>query len=224
MQANPASRAELVTAIEAHPRLRVLYDRSTRSGSSDPAHDVSHLLRVALWTLRFGAEPFEEAVAAALLHDIVNLPKNHPERAKASEYSAEKAREWMTELGFAPDSIDRVAEAIRQHSYSRGEKPSSLLAQALQDADRLEALGAIGLMRVFSTGAKMGARYFHDCDPWARSRDLDDLSYSVDHFFTKLLRLSATMNTEKGKNEAERRTEVLRSFLTQLGHEIGEAP
>lgn len=93
---------------------------------------------------------------------------------------------------------------------------------ALQDADRLEALGAIGIMRVFSTGAGMGAKYFHDSDPWAKNRELDDRVYSVDHFRAKLLGLEAAMNTEWGRREATRRTEVLRDFLRRLGEEIGE--
>ena len=110
----------------------------------DSAHDLAHLLRVALWTCRLlqKTEMVEEAVAAALLHDLVNVPKNHPDRVRASELSAEAACPLLARAGFSPAEIDGISAAIRQHSFSRGERPSSFLGQALQDADRLEALGA----------------------------------------------------------------------------------
>jgi uncharacterized protein len=188
----------------------------------DPGHDLQHALRVARWTLRLSGDdvPVRVALAAALLHDIVNLPKDSPERSQASERSAAVAREWLPEHGFSPDETDLVAEAIRDHSFSRGATPSTLLGRALQDADRLEALGALGLMRCISTGARMNARYFHPSDPWGVERALDDAKYSVDHFFTKLLDLPATMTTEGGRREAERRVEFLRSFLESLADEL----
>lgn len=217
------NRAQLLAAIQNDERLSIILAHACNSDGGDAAHDLSHLLRVALWTLRFAELPFAETVSAALLHDLVNLPKNHPDRARASEYSAEKASQLLRSLDFPEDSVQRVAEAIRQHSYSRGEVPTAPLARALQDADRLEAIGAIGLMRVFSTGARMGARFFHDSDPWAKSRELDDKSFSVDHFYTKLLLLEQTMTTQGGRAEARRRTDVLRRFLRDLGEELGEA-
>ncbi len=217
-----SSRAELLAWIAARPPLQTLVAKV--QGSDDAAHDFAHLLRVALWTLRLGGASVvpEEAVAAALLHDLVNLPKNHPNRAQASELSAKAALHLLTAAGFGDQACARITAAIRDHSYSRGAKPSEALGQALQDADRLEALGAIGIMRVFSTGMRMGAHYFHPADPWAKDREHDDKTYSVDHFFTKLLLLPDLMNTEAGRAEAQRRAEVLRSFLHELGTEIGE--
>jgi uncharacterized protein len=93
-------------------------------------------------------------------------------------------------------------------------------AKSLQDADRLEALGTIGIMRCISTGARMGTEYFDSQDPWAESRALDDRAYSIDHFFTKLLQLPATMTTEPGRREAKKRTEIIERFLKSLGEEI----
>ena len=112
----------------------------------DPGHDPAHLLRVARRTLCFGEGSVDEreAIAAALLHDIVNVPKDSPDRSRASELCAEHARGLLARLGFSAESVEHVAVAIRQHSFSRGEKASTLLSQALQDADRLEAVGAIG--------------------------------------------------------------------------------
>lgn len=117
--------------------------------------------------------------------------------------------------------MHEVATAIRDHSFSRGAVPSSALGRALQDADRLEALGSLGIFRCVAAGVGMGAGFFHPEDPWALDRPLDDARYSVDHFFTKLLRLPETMLTEGGRVEADRRAGVMLSVLRQLGEEIG---
>ena len=191
---------------------------------NDPGHDFSHCQRVARWTIQFGEGKFEDrlAIAASLLHDIVNLPKNHPEAHLASQYSAEVSRKLLKELLFDEAEISLISDAILDHSYSRGKVPTSYLGKALQDADRLEALGALGIFRLISTGTKMGARYFNSEDPWAQNRVLDDKKYSLDHFFTKLLKLPATMTTEAGRNEAERRCEFIQLFLDELHLELEE--
>lgn len=200
--------------------------RDAAAATRDLTHDVAHALRVAHWTLVLGGEAIDprEAVAAALLHDAVNPPKDSPERAFASTRSAELAQARLPALGFAPEAVARIADAIRDHSFSRGAVPTTPLGCALQDADRLEALGAIGLLRCVSTGVRMGGEWFHGDDPWAQARPLDDARYSVDHFFTKLLRLPATMCTPAGRAEAERRAAFLRGVLEQLGAELGNPP
>lgn len=203
--------------------LSELRSREAALAVSDPTHDVLHALRVAHWTLALGGADVvpREAVAAALLHDAVNIPKHSPERAFASEKSAAFARARLSALGFAPESVARIADAIRDHSFSRGAVPATPLGCALQDADRLEALGAIGLLRCISTGVRMGGAWFAADDPWAEARPLDDTRYSLDHFFTKLLRLPGTMRTEAGRAEAERRAAFLRAFVARLGEELG---
>lgn len=210
--------------IAADPGLRMLHDELERRADGDAAHDVAHCLRVAEWTLRIGADEVDarEAIAAALLHDIVNLPKDHPERASASALAAEEARRLLPMAGFDDVAVQRIAEAVRDHSYSRGAQPHSVLGRALQDADRLEALGALGLLRTAATGARLGAAFAHPSDPWARARELDDLRYTVDHFFTKLLGLPRTMCTEAGRAEAQRRVRFMEQFLDQLARELGE--
>lgn len=220
----PEQRAELMSAIESSPRLRAVYQAVLgRGGEDDAAHDFAHLLRVALWTNKILRDETqaEEAVAAALLHDLVNVPKNHPDRARASEFSAEAARPLLRDAGFAPRQVEKIAAAIRQHSFSRGEKPESDLAKALQDADRLEALGSIGIMRTYSTGVRMGTRYFDPEDPWGHKRELDDSAFSLDHFFIKLLRLPDTMNTAAGRAEAHERVKPMQAFLSSLERELG---
>jgi uncharacterized protein len=201
---------------------RVQEEARTRL-TDDPGHDVAHCLRVAEWTIRLGGsvDP-RHAIAAALLHDVINIPKDSPDRAHASERSAEFARGLLAELGF--DSIDLICEAIHDHSYSTGRVPRSPLGDALQDADRLEALGALGIFRTASCGARMGADYFDGDDPWAKHRALDDKKHTVDHFFQKLLLLPPTLRTAAGRAEAERRAKFMLAFLRQLGDEIGAPP
>jgi uncharacterized protein len=196
----------------------------TRLGADlDPGHDFEHALRVALFTMRLGEGAFEArlGVAAALLHDLVNLPKDHPDRAKASEKSAEVAEGILTQQGYSVSERRLVCEAIRDHSYSRGAVPTSTLGRCLQDADRLEALGVLGVFRTISTGTRLGGRYFHPEDPWAEERRLDDKAFSVDHFFVKLFKLADTMTTPAGRAVALRRTERMRAMLVDLGEELG---
>ncbi len=218
-----SARDEALQVIGEHPGLQRLLAHAREVLDDDPGHDLEHCLRVAGWTLRCGAgrlDPFE-AVAAALLHDVVNVPKDDPRRREASALSADEARRLLSPLDLAPASIERIAEAIEDHSHSRGAVPNSALGCALQDADRLEALGALGLFRTISTGARMGARYFDAQDPWARERPLDDLRFTVDHFFTKLLALPATMCTDVGRAEASARVAAMEALLDQLAMELG---
>jgi len=222
---NPAaseSVRELREAIQGDAALAELYALCQACGADDAAHDAAHAERVALWTLRLApGVDRRTAIAAALLHDNVNLPKDAPDRARASELGAREAARILPKLGFSEAATASIADAIRTHSYSRGEPPTSDLGRALQDADRLETLGALGICRVLSTGSRLGARYFEALDPWAEGRELDDHRYTVDHFFTKLLGLADTMLTSEGRREARARTDYLRSFLEQLGREIG---
>src|SRR5437763_11810497 len=116
---------------------------------NDGAHDANHLERV--WrNAQLILEHYPEAdtlvvLAACYLHDLVNLPKNDPERHLASTRSAVLARRELETLGFPPERLDAVAHAIQTHSFSAGIAPTTLEARIVQDADRLDGLGAVGL-------------------------------------------------------------------------------
>lgn len=219
------SLTQLRALVDADRGLQGLSRQVRQRLDADPAHDFAHAERVALWALELapGVEP-RQVVAAAFLHDMVNLPKDSPRRSEASELSAKEAERLLPGAGFDPSQVKLIADAIRTHSFSRGEVPKSDLGRALQDADRLEALGVLGVFRVISTGSRMAARYFDPDDPFAEQRALDDRSFSVDHFFTKLLELPATMQTDAGRREALRRVAFLREFLAELAREIGVTP
>ncbi len=198
--------------------------RTLLTGPSDAAHDVTHVERVARWALRLaaleGADP-TTVWAAAWLHDLVHVPKNSPDRSRASVLSASAATRFLEEAGWTAAPIPAIAHAIEAHSFSAGIVPRTVEAEVVQDADRLEALGAIGLARCLMLGGQMGSQLVDFADPWARHRPLTDDRISVDHFFAKLLGLPATMRTEAGKREADRRVVLLRTFLQELAREAG---
>ncbi len=192
----------------------------------DAAHDLGHVRRVVAAAMDLatqeGAVP-EIVFAAAWLHDGVPVPKDSPDRSRASRLAARAAADHLRTRGWKEDRIDRVIHAIEAHSFSAGIEPLTPEARVVQDADRLDALGAHGLARCLLTGASMGTGLVHPTDPWARNRPLDDVKWSVDHFFAKLFKLPAMMRTAAGRAEAERRAEVLRIFVRELARERGES-
>ena len=192
---------------------------------TDGAHDPGHLARV--WTNARAIALEEPGVdwrvleAAVWFHDLVNLPKNSPDRARASVLSAEAAVSFLRGDGFAEDKLQAVAHAIAAHSFSAGIAPQTAEARILQDADRLEALGAIGLARMFLISGRMGGGIVDMDDPMALHRPLDDKRFALDHLEVKLLGLPATMQTRTGRLMAEERAEWMMSFRTRILAEIG---
>lgn len=206
------------------PRLQAL---AAASLGDDGAHDINHLQRV--W--RNAARMLDDAdnahadalvvMAACYLHDLVNLPKNHPERHLASRQAAALACRQLTGLGFPADKLAGVAHAIETHSFSANLAPATIEAQIVQDADRIDALGAVGLARLFYTAARMDSALAHGADPLARHRELDDKAYALDHIVTKLEKLPGKMQTAAGRALAERRLAVLTDFRAAFAEEWG---
>ena len=122
--------------------------------------------------------------------------------------------------GYPEACIPDVAHAIEAHSFSARVAPRSLEARVLQDADRLDALGAVGLARCLMLGGELGRPLYVAADPFCAHRPPDDLAATVDHFYTKLLHLAERFQTPSGRAEAARRTIVLRQFLQELDHEL----
>lgn len=189
----------------------------------DGAHDPSHLIRVykvarALHGLEGGDG--EIIAAAVLLHDCVQVEKNAPERSKASRMAAERAAEILRELGWDEARIARTAHAIEAHSYSAQITPETLEAKILQDADRLDAIGFVGIARCFYVAGRMNSQLYDAHDPKAEGRDLDDLAFALDHFETKLFKLKSGFQTQAGKEMASLRHARMRAFIEYFHEEI----
>ncbi|UGX87202.1 HD domain-containing protein [Phyllobacterium meliloti] len=192
-------------------------------GTTDGSHDVSHLLRVwknasAIHTAEGGDK--EILAASTILHDCVAVEKNSPLRAQASKLAAKKASDLLTGIGWQTQKIAAAAHAIEAHSFSANIPPRTLEAQILQDADRLDAIGMVGAARCFYIAGRMGSGLYDPDDPTAENRSLDDKSFAIDHFETKLFKLTAGFNTAKGAQIAQARQERLRRFLDEFLDEI----
>ncbi|TCS37508.1 uncharacterized protein EDC30_104312 [Paucimonas lemoignei] len=198
---------------------------ASSENQDDAAHDVNHLHRV--WQIAqalLASHPEADALvvlAACYLHDLVNLPKNHPDRAQASRMAANLACTRLAASGFPQEKLDTVRHAIEAHSFSAAIPALTIEAQIVQDADRLDALGAIGLARLFYTAGKMGSALAHPSDPLATQRALDDRLYALDHIECKLATLPATMQTEAGRRLGEQRLAWLRGFRDTFAEEWG---
>lgn len=189
----------------------------------DVAHDLEHIRRVVANAKHLAADEgarLEVVVPAAWLHDCVAVPKDSPDRPRASRLAAVEATRLLRDWGAPGAWLPDIAHAIEAHSFSAGIRPATIEAGVLQDADRLDALGAVGLGRVLMLGATLGRPLYVPDDPFCEHREPDDLASSVDHFYTKLLGLSATFTTTAGRVAAERRTRTLWRFLDDLRHEL----
>lgn len=189
----------------------------------DLAHDLNHVLRVvktAKQLCKLEGAKLEVVLPAAYLHDCFSFAKNHPDRASSSKVAADKALTYLGEIGYPQEYFSQISHAIVAHSFSANVKPETLEAQIVQDADRLDALGAIGIARCLQVSTNLGVSLYHSADPFARHRELNDKLHSVDHFYVKLLKLKDSMNTPSAKEEAERRTAFMQTYLKQLDSEI----
>jgi uncharacterized protein len=204
------------------PRLAAL---AAGSSGGDGAHDGTHLERVwrnaqALLAQHPEADALV-AMAACYLHDLVNLPKDDPERDQASRRSAKLARHQLAWMDFPRDRLDAVAHAIEAHSFSANIPAESLEAKIVQDADRLDGLGAVGLARMFYIAGRMGSSLAHPDDPLGLAREFDDRRYALDHIMVKLARLPGMMQTEGGRALAEERLARLMAFREEFAAEGG---
>jgi uncharacterized protein len=192
----------------------------------DGSHDRSHLLRV--WananTIAEQEPGCDQDVltAAVILHDCVAVEKDSPQRAQASRLSAARAATILAELGWDADRIGRVAHAVEAHSFSADIAPRSVEARILQDADRLDAIGAIGIARCFYVAGRMGSSLYDPDDPPAANRMLDDRNFALDHFGAKLFRVADNFQTKAGQELAKARTQTMRGFVQALLGEIAE--
>ena len=199
------------------------FDFVAQSAPADAAHDISHVKRVLknalqLSDLEQGSNDI--ILPAACLHDCVAVPKDSPLRSQGSRLAAVAAARFLTETGYPEEHIPAVQHAIEAHSYSANIPVETVEAAIVQDADRLDSLGAIGIARCLVVGGKLNRPLFDAADPFCDDREPDDGVYTLDHFYCKLFKLPDTMQTEAGRQEAHRRAELMQDYLDKLRNEV----
>lgn len=191
--------------------------------NNDAAHDFAHIMRVyknARLICKKERVNEKLVLCAVLLHDIISYSKSDKRSKLSSIQSAEKSKKILKKFNFTNEEILIISDAIRDHSFSQNKVPATIIGKILQDADRLDAIGAIGIARVFAVGGSEKRPFYNVKDPFCKNRIPDDKFWTLDHFYQKLLKLESLMNTKSGKIEAKKRTKVLINFLNQLKNEI----
>lgn len=190
--------------------------------ATDPSHDFLHIRRVVASALKFAkAEGADENVVlpAAYFHDFVNVPKNDPRRKEASRLSGEAAVDYLKSIGYPAQYYDAIKHAIAAHSFSANITPETIEAKVVQDADRLDGLGAIGIARCFTVSALLARPFYCDGDIMAENRDADDKNYAIDHFFVKLFKTAETLQTKAAREEGAKRVAFMKEYLSQVTRE-----
>jgi uncharacterized protein len=188
-----------------------------RMAGQQAGHGIDHVVRVVRLAQQIHSEAGGDPLIielAAWLHDVGDA-KFH----QGVERSAEFACQILEGLGAPPETRNQVAEIVDNISFRKGVAGSqlSLEGQIVQDADRLDAIGAIGIVRTIEYGAALG-------QPFHRSGSSgDDAKTGIDHFHDKLFKLRDLMNTEAGRRLAADRETFMRGFLDQFLAECGES-
>jgi uncharacterized protein len=171
-------------------------------------HDYTHMERVARWSsdlaVKEGADPYLCEVTG-WLHDI-----GDKKLFKDPVHAKEEQNSLLKELEFKENVIEDINAAIDSVSFHKGQLPDSITGKIVQDADRLDAVGAIGIARTFAFGGAKGQQIVSENEL---------VPNSLQHFYDKLLKLAPLMNTESGRQEAERRHQFMLLFLKEFQRE-----
>ncbi len=190
---------------------------------NDAAHDFEHIMRVYRNAKKLckseNTNP-KLVLCAALLHDIVSFPKSDKRSKTSSKKSSILAAKILKKHMFSKNEIQIICNAILDHSFSKNKTPKTIEGKILQDADRLDAIGAIGIARAFAVGGHENRSFYNKLDPFCIKRSPDDKKWTLDHFFRKLLLLEKLMNTKSAKIEAKKRTKIIKKYLNDLKREI----
>lgn len=222
----PPEPAGAPRGVDASLWSRLEAEARARAAGAEPAHDWSHVARVVANARAIAtgeacdAACEAAAVTAALLHELFTLPKSHPESSRAGDVCAEHARELLERSGAPASLVEPVAAAIRDHAFSKGVVPEAAPSRILQDADRLDALGAVGLARMWATCADMKRPFYAPEDPFCDARQPDDKVWGLDHVFKKLLQIPARLHTPTARALADQRARFITTYLEQLRREI----
>jgi uncharacterized protein len=206
--------------------LSIVYEEMQQRyvGFDDPAHGWEHIKRVYRMALYIAEQENADAFIvgmAALMHDIGHLSSDTS--LHHADLSMSMAGELLLAYDISANAQEAILHSIAAHSFSMGNEPRTLEAQVVRDADRLDGIGAIGILRWAITGTirRTGeTQTYHPDDPFAEWHTLDDRRYMLDHFFTKLLKLDGTMATHTGRFLAQERTAFMRVYLDEFRKEL----
>ena len=168
-------------------------------------HDFYHIERVVKMARKIAAEENADLFLvelAAWLHDVGDYKLND-----GIDKSQELISEFLIELNLPQEIISKTIEIVSQVSFSKGNSPATVEAKIVQDADRLDAIGAIGIARCFAYGGSKHREIYNPENP---------NETSIQHFYDKLLKLKDLMNTETAKKIAEERHQFLEEFLERF--------
>ena len=182
-------------------RLERVFEDSKRLMGAEPAHDFEHVMRVyknVEFLCRAENLNSELILTASLLHDIILYPKTGKNAKNSAKESADAAKTILEKIGYSNDEVRIITDAIADHGFSLGKTPKTIEGKILQDADRLDALGAVGIARMFAVAGSEGRRFYDPEDPFCESRIPDDNIWTFDHFYKKLLILEKTMHGQNG--------------------------
>ncbi len=184
------------------------------------SHAFDHIERVYNLALKIGENKkadLDVIKAAVLLHDISRLKEDNKEIEDHAEHGAEAAEKILREMNFPKNKIKNVVHAIRVHRHSKGLIAETKEAEILQDADRLDALGAITIARMFSTGGKIDRPLYDPKIPLNETQKTYYAKTTIHGFYNKILKITPeTFNTQLAKKLAKSRYEFVEKFLDQF--------
>ena len=188
-------------------------------------HDISHLVRTMNIALNIcDKENGDRLIVgiAAFMHDIHRIMQNTSGKFLSPKDSLEKVREILNNTDLSQDKIDKICFCIEYHEeYNwNGKNVEDLNTLILQDADNLDAIGAIGIGRTFLYGGAHNVKMYDENIPLNINEDYsesngDDPS-TIHHFYHKLFKLKDNMNTPTAKEQAKKRTEYMEDFVKEF--------
>jgi uncharacterized protein len=186
------------------------------------AHGFDHVLRVTALAERIAREEGADVAvvrAAALLHDVAAAG---PDRENHHRAGAVQAREILLALGQPPERVEAVAHCVRAHRFRKPEEaPETLEAECVFDADKLDAIGAVGVARAFVYGAELGQPLWGPVSPEFKARRETGEPYTAHHeFYRKLIRIRDRLYTATGRRLAADRHRTMVDFFNRLAREV----
>jgi len=207
--------------------------RAVKEELSDSAHGINHTKRVYRLCKKLSSEKIDQDVLlpAAILHDIARDQEDSDDFGKIdhAELGAEMAGEILIEIGFEQNKIEEIKHCIRTHRFRGNKESKSIEAKILSDADKLDAIGAVGVGRMFMLAGQFEERIYRSVDPElyaeknmtqdGRVKKISDHSPNLEYEL-KLKKIPERLYTEKAKEIAEERLDYMVSFFSRLEKEI----